>query len=542
MPTTFDTFVNNTYATLASAHASGATSLVLGSGQGAQFGSSFPMLVTVIKAGTYRTPTETLCLFSVTGRSTDTLTVSATPAESMSDPGFAIGDVVEMRFTAGQANLFSTSINAIQAIGVNPVVNVASLATGGAGTSASPYTGWDAAAAAAVADNTLFLFDGWFSAAENIVCDNHTNIHLVGRDGHLGQTTFNTPAVGSPSCVILFAINGPNVSFQNTVGCGVTGLTIRSTATSALVTALVTACSGSTTNATLGFTLRDVGLDAKAGGSNPLCCLNLDGTVETTCDNVLFYGAQYGVIGASTTAGFATAVRILGGRFESQTTVPVENPGTQWLLENVVFEPMNNNHASWLSFDYAELASDITLINCYQWDNSAGGTVIAINYGVANLTLIGCLTNSVGGVVIGLANGIALSGLVITGCSFENNGAGSGNGTLFPTTGWSSASITNAFIAGNIFQTGIDNIASAVTGGQIKSGLVLDSAGNTYLPAAAPLTLGTNRITFGSAHPSSGTWAQGDVCFNTGVTASTSPGWSCTSGGTSGTWTAWPNL
>ena len=80
---------------------------------------------------------------------------------------------------------------------------------------------------------------------------------------------------------------------------------------------------------------------------------------------------------------------------------------------------------------------------------------------------------------------------------------------------------------------------------------VLASNGSTVLAkvsstgaitAASPLTLGSNHITFGSAAPSSGTWGQGDVCFNTAVTATTTPGWSCTTGGTPGTWTAWPVL
>ena len=62
------------------------------------------------------------------------------------------------------------------------------------------------------------------------------------------------------------------------------------------------------------------------------------------------------------------------------------------------------------------------------------------------------------------------------------------------------------------------------------------------IAAATPLTLGSNHVTFGSTAPSSGTSAQGDVCFNTGVTSTTSPGWSCTVSGTPGTWTAWPNL
>jgi hypothetical protein len=56
------------------------------------------------------------------------------------------------------------------------------------------------------------------------------------------------------------------------------------------------------------------------------------------------------------------------------------------------------------------------------------------------------------------------------------------------------------------------------------------------------LTIGSNHLAWGSAYPSTGTWAVGDVCFNTSVTSSTSPGWVCTTAGTPGTWTAMPNL
>ena len=49
---------------------------------------------------------------------------------------------------------------------------------------------------------------------------------------------------------------------------------------------------------------------------------------------------------------------------------------------------------------------------------------------------------------------------------------------------------------------------------------------------------GDNRITFGSAAPTASTWKQGDVCFNTGATASATAGagWICTTAGTPGTW------
>ena len=87
MPTQFDTFVNNAYATLASPYTAGSGSLALATGEGARFGSTFPICVTVITAATYRTTAETLAIYTVTGRSTDTLT-GVSVAESTTDRSF----------------------------------------------------------------------------------------------------------------------------------------------------------------------------------------------------------------------------------------------------------------------------------------------------------------------------------------------------------------------------------------------------------------------------------------------------------------------
>ncbi|MGO9112596.1 MAG: hypothetical protein ACLP9L_25475 [Thermoguttaceae bacterium] len=67
---------------------------------------------------------------------------------------------------------------------------------------------------------------------------------------------------------------------------------------------------------------------------------------------------------------------------------------------------------------------------------------------------------------------------------------------------------------------------------------------STIAALGAPLqylTVGANHLAWGSAAPTTGTWAQGDLCWNTGATASGSPGWICTAAGTPGTWTAMAN-
>ncbi|MGQ9687591.1 MAG: hypothetical protein ACUVXF_02210, partial [Desulfobaccales bacterium] len=56
------------------------------------------------------------------------------------------------------------------------------------------------------------------------------------------------------------------------------------------------------------------------------------------------------------------------------------------------------------------------------------------------------------------------------------------------------------------------------------------------------ITIGGNRMTWGSAAPTSGWWKQGDVCWNAGASAGGTTGWVCVSSGTPGTWKAMANL
>ncbi|MCX6653631.1 MAG: hypothetical protein NTY03_00770 [Candidatus Bathyarchaeota archaeon] len=45
-------------------------------------------------------------------------------------------------------------------------------------------------------------------------------------------------------------------------------------------------------------------------------------------------------------------------------------------------------------------------------------------------------------------------------------------------------------------------------------------------------------MAYGTTAPTTGTWAVGDICWRTAPTATTTPGWVCTTAGTPGTWTA----
>jgi hypothetical protein len=69
----------------------------------------------------------------------------------------------------------------------------------------------------------------------------------------------------------------------------------------------------------------------------------------------------------------------------------------------------------------------------------------------------------------------------------------------------------------------------------------LTLTGNVIAGAGKALKVGSNSITWGTAAPSSGTWVAGDICWNTAVASGQPEGWRCTTGGTSGTWSAMAN-
>jgi hypothetical protein len=112
LATTFYTPINNIRTTLQSAHTSGSGTLAVATGTGVNFGSTFPLRVTAVTAATYGSITESLTVFSVTARATDSLTVSV--IEGSSDQNYSIGDVVEMRITAGSLSDLDGAVNNLE--------------------------------------------------------------------------------------------------------------------------------------------------------------------------------------------------------------------------------------------------------------------------------------------------------------------------------------------------------------------------------------------------------------------------------------------
>ena len=113
MATSFRPHPNNVSTALASNYTAGSGSLVLASGTGAAFGSTFPLTVTVAQAANVGLTTEVNTIFTVTGRTSDTLTgVSAT--EGSTDRAYAIGDRCEARWTGGLATAIETAVNGVE--------------------------------------------------------------------------------------------------------------------------------------------------------------------------------------------------------------------------------------------------------------------------------------------------------------------------------------------------------------------------------------------------------------------------------------------
>ncbi len=110
---------------LASGYTAGSGSLVLKAGQGAKF-VTFPTIVTVITNASYNTgASEVLCEFTVTGKSTDTLTGVAA-VSGFTDQNFATNDYVEGRVSAK----YVTDLNSV----------VSLITLGGAFTTSGAFT------------------------------------------------------------------------------------------------------------------------------------------------------------------------------------------------------------------------------------------------------------------------------------------------------------------------------------------------------------------------------------------------------------------
>lgn len=128
-----------------------------------------------------------------------------------------------------------------------------------------------------------------------------------------------------------------------------------------------------------------------------------------------------------------------------------------------------------------------------------------------------------------LAFGILQSG------SAETNNIITGNRVAATTYACEIRAGTNTVVANNMWKAGTFH-AQVLTNyygneGSVSSSAVLLKQSN-----------GIGSFYYNSAAPSSGTFARGDIAWNTQPTAGGTPGWVCVAGGTPGTWRAMANV
>jgi hypothetical protein len=113
--TTFKTVINNVSTTLDSGITDSATSLTVASGEGAQFGSTFPLHITIGAE-----------IIEVGGRSVDTLNTLVRAREGTSASAHSTGTAVRMNITAGHVSDLNTAVNTAE---VDIATNATDIAT-----------------------------------------------------------------------------------------------------------------------------------------------------------------------------------------------------------------------------------------------------------------------------------------------------------------------------------------------------------------------------------------------------------------------------
>lgn len=119
-------------------------------------------------------------------------------------------------------------------------------------------------------------------------------------------------------------------------------------------------------------------------------------------------------------------------------------------------------------------------------------------------------------------------------------GTGGGAGANYFDTG--KLAILDTVIEGFGYQGGI--VAGSASEAYIRGVDKVSVTGNPTLPPRhySHIDAAGKVITHGTAAPTAGTWAVGDVCLNSNPSAGGPPGWVCTTAGTAGTWKAMANL
>ena len=240
---------------------------------------------------------------------------------------------------------------------------------------------------------------------------------------------------------------------------------------------------------------------SNVSGSNNTYVGKLAGAYTTT--GTLNTALGYEALFNSTTAGSNTAV---GAQCMQNTSI-----GTQGVAVGYQAGQLLTSGSQNVAVGYTALAKLTT-----------GSSSTAIGYGALNN-----VTTQGGQCALGYLAGTVIS----TGT----------NNTFLGTLAGQNASQLNSAANTICIGYGVWSTASnqIVIGNSTNASLMIGQGNATPL---SRIQFGPNSMLWAAASPTTGTWAEGDICWNTGAAAGGSPGWVCTTGGTSGTWKAMANV
>lgn len=316
--TQFYTARNNARTTLASGYTAGAGSLVVT--DGTVFGSTWPAKVTVITAASYGSTSEVLTVFSVTGRSGNTLTGVAA-AEGTTDQDFAAGAIVEMRPTAAHFNDLANAVNTLE-------TTTASLSSSVATNTSN------------IATNTSSIAS--LTTIVSAKADDASVVHLSGNEVIGGAKTFSSTITGSVTgnAGTVTTINGRVAAGSgiNLTGSGTSGSPYTIAAINAgTVTSVTFTGDGTVLSSTPSSAVTSSGtVTASLAQAAAYTCL-ANGTGSTAAPTyVPYFGGSQTLTGAATLTKDSPSYTICdmtGGAYAVTLPSSAASPGKEFVFE-----------------------------------------------------------------------------------------------------------------------------------------------------------------------------------------------------------------
>jgi len=322
-------------------------------------------------------------------------------------------------------------------------------ATGGTGTLADPWTGWETGLLAAIGDNATVFFQGYFSTSSVLDFSGSANVRLLGPVPVWGTTA----GITTPSELLY---TGSSTHFVNaTISKNFTVENLRVRYNNASFTGILVDVTGTdySTNCTLAPQFRNSHLTGTSGTATGALLVSLNFSIEADFFRTRFDYMSSGIRGYAdaNSSVVPTAVSIRRCRFGNHSTgYAIINPGKNWVIDDAtVFEPRTDGHGAAIGFSTSSgTCENLTIDGVGFWaDALVASSWIDIQAAIKNLSIVHCR--------IELASvGTFLKVLrPITGCELANNRVTGATGATWLNPG--SDTIDGLIDENNTFDSGI---------------------------------------------------------------------------------------